>query len=371
MATLLVDAGDLFGKRRPEEKEQSRFLCEQTAALGWDAIGLGEFDLNYGLDFLREMIAEYSLPFTSANVKLAGTGEFILPPYLIFERGGAKIGVISVLDPTLTIVTMSPHDPEFQVDDPKATLRTLIPKVRQEAQTILLLSHLGDRKTEDLLKEVPGVDIAVVGHSFRKFDSERVVGDTVFLSAVHEGRTLGRCDVGIDADGIVQNFSVKMTVLDEKIADDPVVKEQVQEFKRNLEEIRMSLRAKHPQVKGSDQEEFLTERACKQCHLDVWEQLKDSAHQTAFVSLGKKGQSFNPDCLVCHVVGYEYKNGYDDRPPFNRLANVQCEACHGYGTQHRRDGKWKQQAAESCVTCHDQENSPDFDFAVYWEKIKH
>jgi hypothetical protein len=369
--TLLVDAGDLFGKRRPEEKEQTRFLCEQTASLGWDAIGLGEFDLNYGLDFLRNMISEYDLPFTSANVRNGSTDELILPPYLIIERGGVKVGIISVLDPELTIVSMSPHDPEFKVDDPRATLRTLIPQVRREAPTILLLSHLNDKKTEEMLKEVPGIDIAVVGHTVRKFDNERVVGDTVFLSAVHEGRTLGRCDVGIAADGIIQNFSVKVTSLDEKIADDPVVKEQVENFKKDLEEFRLSLRDQHPQVKGSDQEKFLTERSCKQCHLDVWEKIRGSAHQTAFVSLGKKGQSFNPDCLVCHVVGYEYKNGYDDRPPYNRLANVQCEACHGYGTQHQRNGKWKQQATESCVTCHDEENSPEFDFAIYWEKIKH
>ncbi len=368
---LLVDSGDLFGKRRPEEKEQTRFLCEQTASFGWDAIGLGEYDLNYGLDFLREMIAEYDLPFTSANVRHPDTGELILPPYLVLEKAGARIGIISVLDPALTIVTMSPHDPEFQVDDPVATLRTLIPQMRREAQTVLLLSHLGDKQTEDLLKQVPGIDIAVVGHTFRKFDNERVIGDTVFLSAVHEGRVIGRCDVGIDTEGVVQSFSVTVTSLDEKIGDDPIIKEKVENFKAHLEDVRLSLRANHPRDKGSAQEQFLTERACQQCHQDVWDKIKGSAHQSAFASLGKKGQSFNPDCLVCHVVGYEFQNGYDDQPPYNRLTNVQCEACHGYGTEHQRNGKWKKQAAESCVTCHDDENSPDFDFATYWGKIKH
>ena len=42
-----------------------------------------------------------------------------------------------------------------------------------------------------------------------------------------------------------------------------------------------------------------------------------------------------------------------------------------YGSQHARDGKWLQQAKDSCVMCHDEENSPDFDYATYWEKIKH
>ena len=35
-------------------------------------------------------------------------------------------------------------------------------------------------------------------------------------------------------------------------------------------------------------------------------------------------------------------------PRVNRqFLGVQCEACHGYGTQHARDGKWAAQAASS------------------------
>ena len=55
---LNVDAGDVFGPRTQNEREQTRFLCEVLGTFGLDAIGLGEQDLNFGLDFLREMIAE-------------------------------------------------------------------------------------------------------------------------------------------------------------------------------------------------------------------------------------------------------------------------------------------------------------------------
>ena len=40
-----------------------------TGEMGYDAIGLGERDLNYGLPFLKEMIEKYDLPFTNANVR--------------------------------------------------------------------------------------------------------------------------------------------------------------------------------------------------------------------------------------------------------------------------------------------------------------
>ena len=368
---LHLDGGDLFGRRELVEKEQTRFLCEVSGTLGLDAIGLGEKDLNYGVRFLKEMMEEHQLPFTCANVKDSRTGDLILPPYLIVERGGVRFGIISVLDPAQRIITMSQHDPEFIVDDPAVVLPKLIPEVREKAETVLLISHLGDKLTEELLKTLEGVDGCLVGHTYRNYRTERVVGQTVLLASGHEGRFIGRCDLSIDAEGLIQSFTVGMTSLDDAIADDPVVAEKVTQFKEHLKEFRTSLRGEHQQTRGSDQEQFLTERSCQKCHVAEWEAVRASAHQHALASLRQKGQGFNPDCLVCHVVGYEYKNGYDDVPPFNNLGNVQCEACHGYGTQHKRDGSMLKLARASCVECHDKENSPEFDFAVYWEKIQH
>ena len=56
---LNLDAGDVFGQRTQNDREQTKFLCEMLGTLGIDAIGLGEQDLNYGLDFLREMMTQH------------------------------------------------------------------------------------------------------------------------------------------------------------------------------------------------------------------------------------------------------------------------------------------------------------------------
>ncbi|MFH1843064.1 MAG: multiheme c-type cytochrome [bacterium] len=371
VATILVDAGDLFGRREVMDQEQTRFVCDVTESFGYDAIGLGEMDLNYGTEFLFEMIEKHNLPFICSNVKDPDSGELLLRPYVVVERGGTRFGICSVLDPLQKIQTMAAQDPHFEVEDPVVTLRNLIPKMREEVDTIILLAHMGDRLAEDLLKEVSGVDVAVVGHSYRSFNSERVIGETVFLCAVYEGRYIGRANLNVDGDGIVQTFTVDVTSLDQEIGDDPVMLERIKNFKENLQEFRLSLRGDHQPVKGSDKEQFLTERVCQKCHADTWEIVKSHKHQTALSALRKKGQGFNPDCLVCHVVGYEYQNGYDDIPPLNKLTNVQCEACHGYGTEHNRDGSMLKMAREACVTCHDEKNSPNFSYASYWEQIKH
>lgn len=369
---LLIDSGDMLGRRTIVEREQSRFLCEVVSEFGYDAIGLGEKDLNYGVAFLREMIDEYGLPYTSANVFDGGSGDPLLPRYLIVERGGVRFGVVSVLSPEFKIISMAARDDDIRVDDPRTVLRELIPEMRAAgAQTVILLSHLGDVDTESILREVAGVDICLVGHTHRFYNSPRVFERTILLAGSFEGRVIGRLKADVDNQGLVQSFEVDVTSLNDEIADDPALLQRVQQLKQRLEDVRLSARGRFKPTLGSQDEQFLNENECRKCHQEIWEKLRGSGHSRALASLAVKGQSQNPECLVCHTTGYLYFNGYDERPPRSRLANVQCEACHGYGTLHERDGDWGRQARESCASCHDQENSPDFDFATYWEKISH
>jgi 2',3'-cyclic-nucleotide 2'-phosphodiesterase (5'-nucleotidase family) len=369
---LHLDGGDLMGRRNKNEQHQTSFLLEMSSGLGLDAIGLGELDLNYGVAYLHKAMADFDLPFTNANVREVATGELIVPEYLVIERNGIKFGIISVLDPGQKIITMTSNDPGLEIQEPIPVLRELIPRVRKEADTIILLGHLGDRNTELLVREVKGIDICVMGHTFKNLKAERILEDTIILSSAYEGRYVGRANIFVEkSNGMVMAVEVEVTSLDDAIADDPDMLTRVNEYLVSLEDFKLAKRAAFPRDHGSDKESFLGERACKSCHENAWEAYADSGHRAAFNTLRAKGQNFEPECVVCHTTGYQYKNGYDENPPFSKLTNVQCEACHGYGTEHARDGKWSAQAKDSCVICHDKENSPEFDYTTYWEKIKH
>jgi hypothetical protein len=79
-------------------------------------------------------------------------------------------------------------------------------------------------------------------------------------------------------------------------------------------------------------------------------------------------------CVVCHVTGSGKSGGFIDLYRTAQLANVQCEACHGSGREHRLNpaaAKMAKAGVETCLVCHTKSNSPEFDFASYWEKIKH
>ena len=376
---LVLDAGDIMGTRNKREKRQTDFLLEQTGSFGYDAIGLGERDLNFGYDYLQEVIEKHGLPYTNANVRFADTGELLLPEFLLIERSGITFGVCSVMDPGQKIISMSANDREYTVADPVATLRELVPRLREQCDTLVLLSHLGDRGTEGLVGEVQGIDMAVVGHSFRSYKREKIVGDTILLSAVYDGRVIGRSDVHIAPDdGRVMSVQVKIVSLEEHVGDDPTMLAAVEHFLTQVEEERLAQRAAFPRDMGDVQENFLGNNNCKACHTSVYTEWRQTDHARSYTALRAGSMQTEPECLACHTTGYRHYNGYDEEKRTN-LTQIQCEACHGYGTDHRRDGGMNKVARESCTQCHDNGKRPcfddskdvDFDYATYWDKIAH
>ena len=140
-------------------------------------------------------------------------------------------------------------------------------------------------------------------------------------------------------------------------------------------------------------------KVCGVCHktkkageqLKVWE---GSKHAEAFKTLmsaeAKKYSpdvepSKNPKCLKCHTTGY----GVDAKmfgKKFSVEDGVQCEACHGPGSEYKSLKVMKDKAAavkaglvvhekkaEYCVGCHNSESPTfkGFDFDKMWAKIAH
>ena len=106
-------------------------------------------------------------------------------------------------------------------------------------------------------------------------------------------------------------------------------------------------------------------------------------------------RDFDPECIACHVVGWNttellpYRGGFLSEQETPRLINVGCESCHGPGENHVRAESGSNEvlqaslrrairlpveggaAKRECLTCHDGDNSPLFDFDTYWQKIVH
>ena len=168
---------------------------------------------------------------------------------------------------------------------------------------------------------------------------------------------------------------------------------------------------------------YVGSATCGECHVaeyKLWE--KQTRHGHALDTLEKVAKrpslrNYDPECVVCHTVGFEYQTGYVDEKKTPDLKHVGCENCHGPGSGHAANPKaanllpllspWKQKpgdmlpaalikkmaetpavergkipvqpaeqlminlAAANCGKCHDPDNDPHFDFYTYWPKINH
>ena len=123
-------------------------------------------------------------------------------------------------------------------------------------------------------------------------------------------------------------------------------------------------------------------------HSKAYETLKtEEADKIAMEKFGKKAVEVD-ECLECHTTGHGLDAARFGKK-FKVEDGVQCETCHGPGSDYKSKKIMKDHAKsvenglveyaddaaieEHCKTCHN-DKSPtykEFDFAKMWDKIKH
>jgi hypothetical protein len=97
-------------------------------------------------------------------------------------------------------------------------------------------------------------------------------------------------------------------------------------------------------------------------------------HKDALTALVKRGEEKNPECVACHTTGFGQPGGFaavDDADTLRRFGGVQCESCHGPLSLHPARQKKAQPVSEqTCLGCHDEANSPDFDYETYLPRAR-
>lgn len=80
---------------------------------------------------------------------------------------------------------------------------------------------------------------------------------------------------------------------------------------------------------------------CRLCHRDFFIGRKQDHHDHAMSYLSTSEYRDNPKCLVCHSTGFGVPSGFVSVEKTPRLMNVQCEGCHGPGSNHLKIASMK------------------------------
>jgi hypothetical protein len=366
--------------------------------LDYDAVAVGEMDLNYGLEKLLEDADQYGLHVTCANIVSKGIMAppvepsaslqeelgTVFPPYLIVERNGVRFGFVGLLSPEAKSRVLGQKGQvealTYTIADPWEMAQSVLPEASAKCDFLIVLAHMDQFDLEARLPDFPEVDLVVRGHNARNSKSIEpvMVGTVPVYLATAQGQNIGDLRLSLDEDMNVVDTNNKVYFLGADVPDDSVVAAMLDRFDEENKKRQKVLFAKE-QLKatgasGESADIYLGAGSCMKCHPGAFETYTRTKHARAYRTLSSQFQQRDESCIGCHVTGYGQTGGFSGIRRLGSqvdLIDVQCEACHGPGANHARDGSYRAAAVKSCVRCHTQDQDPDFDYEAAWKKIAH
>jgi len=386
-STMVLDAGDTFFPGLEVEPQRREFylLKARTMAKAMDAAGttasdVGEFDLACGPGFLQDAASVASFPFLCANASWDDgrtTGPF--DASTIVELNGFKVGIVGVLGAGFPYADFRSNFGDIKVSDPAAAAQAVIDRLRPDVDLVVVLTHLSVDPVDELVSKLRGADVVIQGHSSEHMEAPRRVGETLLMKGYMMGKYMGRLDIWLEDDPErlaeggprLVGFEFKTVPLDESVEPDEGVEKIIEGYREKLKERRFVFT--RPEPKGT--EDFAGPLVCRGCHPAEYENWSRTAHAGAFGILTLKGDQYDPECLPCHTTGFGYVSGYPEGSA-SGLDNVTCESCHGRGSGHAavKGGKTavgisdeirRDVPEDTCRGCHDEEQSPYFEYERY------
>ncbi|GAB5559411.1 MAG: bifunctional metallophosphatase/5'-nucleotidase [Synoicihabitans sp.] len=164
-------------------------------ALRYDAMAPGNHEFNFGLEALNTARRSSRFAWISANICLEGSDDPAYAPYIIKQVRGVRVGVLGLTTPTIPAWEDPAHYDGLYFMDPVAAAKRWVSELRRRSRVdvVIIAMHMG--LEEDILsgtptpgqlegenaavriaREVPGVDLILMGHTHREVPSLTING---------------------------------------------------------------------------------------------------------------------------------------------------------------------------------------------------
>ena len=236
---LLVDSGDYFiGNPYVDDCEKrGEPLTILMNKLGYDVVTIGNHDLDYGQEALRDHIKGMpSTKFVITNASLSPTLENCFSPYVSIPIKGTSIsvGVIGLADLQTTDVRRMAGISWTLPDEEH--YKGITDRFRLHHNTInVILSHLGYGNDLKMMKYSPNIDVILGGHTHVMLPSGHLRTGTLLSHTGHSLSHVGVTEIIFSTEKPVSvlSKSTRAVSLNEEIPNDPEVKEIVRRFSGN------------------------------------------------------------------------------------------------------------------------------------------
>lgn len=196
---LLIDSGDTIQgtplaylhNRRNNKPPDPMMLT--MSALKYDAMAVGNHEYNFGLRVQEKARSEASFPWLSANTydtRVKGDPSNYHKPYIIKEVQGVRVAILGLTTPGIPNWENVPNYEGLEFRETVSEAKKWVPLLRNEgkADVVVVAMHMGveeDLRTGTrspsqmpnenaalaIAREVPGVDVILMGHTHRDVPS--------------------------------------------------------------------------------------------------------------------------------------------------------------------------------------------------------
>lgn len=388
---LVFDAGNIVPGTRPYELLKTRYLTEGMAAIGYDAVNLGQTEAQLDLETLRQVMRDsHNLPFVSANVVDSNSKKPVVEPYRIIQRGKFRIGVTGV-----TSVEERERGPGLEVKPPLEALAATVPDLKSRCDFLIVLAFVNEDTIRNIAEKFHEVDCILGGAVPQSSNTAQRINRALVFNVTDHGKVLGKIDLKQQGAAYQVVKSAGIKIVTAKVGSRKDMEALIARYKDELRARRFELASAEGLERIQNQEStadaFAGDANCATCHAAAYHVTIASKHHHAFQTLLDKKSEYDPECLKCHTVGYGRYSGFVDARRTPQLANVQCESCHGRGKEHiktmsavlksptleqakrlaHQPNTLKSVTQSTCISCHDRENSENFNYTTFWPKIAH
>jgi 5'-nucleotidase/UDP-sugar diphosphatase len=235
-SALFVHAGDIFDGTAHFTVELGVAELQLLAALGLDAMVLGNHELSYGPDVLAGALGTAfpsgsPFPIVTTNLDITNTpnlAPFITtaPTGFIKDVDGVKVGFFG-----LTTDKSNALPAPAVIEDETQFARIATASVQslraQGASVVVALTHIGLTPARALIANVAGIDVIIGGHDHVLLTQPELVpasggGTTILVEAGEFTKNLGRLELEVGAHG-VSLVDYESIALDRHVAPAPSI----------------------------------------------------------------------------------------------------------------------------------------------------
>lgn len=231
--SLLLAAGDMIQGNNWANLTQGESVIELMNTMRFDGMAVGNHEFDFGQDVLKKRVAEAKFPVLGANVE----GLAVLQPYTIREIGGVRVAILGVVTDETPVSTHPRNVAGLKFASPEVTANKYVQELKNRADIVILLSHIGYASDRLSAEKIKGVDVIVGGHSHTKLLSPVVIGNTIIVQAWEHGKALGVLDLDVE-DGKIVKFDGRLEeIKPEPGKEDKAVAELVEKYNKKIDSL--------------------------------------------------------------------------------------------------------------------------------------